>query len=248
MRVGLVGCVKSKREHPAPACELYTSPLFRGRRRSVEGSCERWFILSALHGLLNPDEIVEPYNLAMSEVPRPERREWSSKVLADLRRELGPVDGMTIEIHAGADYANFGLVDGLRAAGAEVEQPTAGMTIGVQLAWYADRQDAGRPAADTVTRTAGPAAATSAGSKRRSAGRYAPLSTILGEAEDATVTLTFQDIESVLGRDLPASARTHRAWWANGGHTQADAWLGAGYRVDAVDLRQGWVRFHRATS
>ncbi|HXF72402.1 MAG TPA: hypothetical protein VNO79_07330 [Actinomycetota bacterium] len=35
MRIGLVGCVKSKAT-PARAEDLYTSPLFRGARRSVE--------------------------------------------------------------------------------------------------------------------------------------------------------------------------------------------------------------------
>ncbi|HWO69164.1 MAG TPA: hypothetical protein VNP94_00195, partial [Actinomycetota bacterium] len=46
MRIGLVGCVKSKRARPAPARDLYTSPLFRGARRFVERSCDRWFVLS----------------------------------------------------------------------------------------------------------------------------------------------------------------------------------------------------------
>ena len=57
MRVGLVGCVKKKGSSPAPAGDLYISPLFIGRRRFVEASCDRWFILSALHGLLDPDQV-----------------------------------------------------------------------------------------------------------------------------------------------------------------------------------------------
>jgi hypothetical protein len=47
MRIGLVGCVKSKRSQAAPARELYSSPLFRGRRDWVERTCDRWFVLSA---------------------------------------------------------------------------------------------------------------------------------------------------------------------------------------------------------
>lgn len=155
MRVGLIGCVKTKQGHPAPAGDLYTSPLFLGRRRAVEGSCERWFVLSALHGLLRPDEVVEPYDLAMADVPRPKRRVWSADVLAALRRELGPLNGKTFEIHAGSDYADFGLADGLRADGAHVEQPTAGMPFGVQLAWYRDHVAADEPAAETSTNTTG---------------------------------------------------------------------------------------------
>lgn len=62
MKVGLVGCVKSKRGTAAPARDLYTSALFRGRRRYVELTCDRWFILSARHGLVEPEEILEPYD------------------------------------------------------------------------------------------------------------------------------------------------------------------------------------------
>jgi hypothetical protein len=48
MRIGLVGCVKSKLPRAGPARDLYTSALFRGAWCAVERSCERWFILSAL--------------------------------------------------------------------------------------------------------------------------------------------------------------------------------------------------------
>ena len=247
MRVGLVGCVKSKQARPAPARDLYTSTLFHGRRSAVERSCDRWFVLSALHGLLSPDEMVEPYDLAMADVPRPKRRDWSAEVLEGLRRELGPLEGMTFEIHAGGAYADYGLADGLRAGGAQVEQPTAGMPLGVQLSWYGGRGGAVRASASR-SRSADLAAPTPQRAERRSGGRYAPLSDFLQGTADATVTMRFEDIESVLGRGLPASARKYRPWWGNGGHTQADAWLGAGYRVDAVNLRQEWVRFRRATS
>ena len=61
MRIGLVGCVKTKRTTGAPARDLYTSTLFAGRRRYVEQSSDRWFVLSALHGLVRDDEWLEPY-------------------------------------------------------------------------------------------------------------------------------------------------------------------------------------------
>ena len=50
MRIGLVGCVKTKGPEAAPAGDLYVSPLFVGRRRYVEAPCDRWFILSGLRG------------------------------------------------------------------------------------------------------------------------------------------------------------------------------------------------------
>jgi hypothetical protein len=42
-----------------------------------------------------------------------------------------------IELHAGADYRNFGLVQGLEQRGVSVEIPTEGMRIGEQLRFYA---------------------------------------------------------------------------------------------------------------
>lgn len=56
MRVGLVGCVKSKRSQAAP--ELYVLPLFRGRRAWVKRTCDCWFVLSAKHGLVEPGRVL----------------------------------------------------------------------------------------------------------------------------------------------------------------------------------------------
>lgn len=51
-------------------------------------------------------------------------------------------------------------------------------------------------------------------------------------------SLSFREIERILGAPLPESATTHRAWWANQRGSklrpQAHAWLSAGFLVDAV--------------
>jgi hypothetical protein len=93
IRIGLVGCVKGKGPTAAPAGELYTSPLFVGRRRFVEGSCDRWFILSALHGLIDPNEVIEPYDASLVSAGVAERRAWAERVLASLDETLGDVTG-----------------------------------------------------------------------------------------------------------------------------------------------------------
>ena len=136
MRIGLVGCVKGKRSHGAPAQDLYTSPLFRGRRRWVERTCDRWFILSAKHGLVRPDDVLAPYDVTLNGLTTEERRRWSERVIAQLRDEVGPVGGHVFEIHAGAAYAAFGLLSALRGRGAAVEQPAAGLSLGRQLRLY----------------------------------------------------------------------------------------------------------------
>lgn len=137
LRVGLVGCVKEKAAVPMPAANLYTSALFRGRTRYVERTCDRWFILSALHGVVDPDTVLAPYDESLDRASRQRRRAWSSQVLAQLHELLGDLCSYEFEVHAGAPYRDFGLLDGLRAEGATVLNPTEGMRIGHQLAFYA---------------------------------------------------------------------------------------------------------------
>ncbi len=51
---------------------------------------------------------------------------------------------------------------------------------------------------------------------------------------------SFGEIESIIGFDLPPSARTHRPWWANqkesSGHSQALAWTAAGWETAEIDM------------
>lgn len=140
MRVGLVGCTKSKLSRRARGEDLYSpSAMFRGRRAFVAQSCDRWFILSAKHGVLAPSDELEPYDVTLVGAPVPVKRAWSTRVTAELKEALGDVAGMTFEIHAGRDYWGYGLVDSLRSAGAEVEIPTEGLTQGQQRRFYLDR-------------------------------------------------------------------------------------------------------------
>lgn len=65
--------------------------------------------------------------------------------------------------------------------------------------------------------------------------KYKKLGQYLG-TQDESFTITYGDIENIIGGTLPHSAYRHKAWWANGGHSQADAWLEAGWRVSEVQL------------
>jgi hypothetical protein len=141
-RVGLVGCVKQQAARRAEAQDFFVAPLFRGRRAYVERTCGRWYVLSALHGLVAPGEEVTPYDLKLKSLSQAERRAWSERVLTQLEAELGALDGLTFEIHAGASYTNEGLVRGLRARGAGVEIPAAGLGEAQELAFYHEANSA----------------------------------------------------------------------------------------------------------
>ena len=131
----LVGCVKKKLDAPAPAKDLYTSALFRKERAYAEQAGAPWFILSAEHGLVGPDQTLEPYDLRLSKTSRDYRRAWGARVVEQLRAAVGPLVGMTIEVHAGSAYADA-IRGSLMEEGATVVEPLAGLSMGARLAWY----------------------------------------------------------------------------------------------------------------
>jgi hypothetical protein len=78
--------------------------------------------------------------------------------------------------------------------------------------------------------------------------KYDPLHRYLCTQMGSSVPMTFQQVESIIGGALPASARRHRPWWANDatGHAHAKAWLKAGYRTEQVDMEGEKLVFVRA--
>jgi len=67
--------------------------------------------------------------------------------------------------------------------------------------------------------------------------KYRKLSALLASANGKPVSMSFSEIEEVLGFELPASAREHRAFWANTeSHSIALSWLSEGYKTMVVDL------------
>ena len=78
--------------------------------------------------------------------------------------------------------------------------------------------------------------------------KYDPLKAHLCQIEKNRIHLTFSQIEDILSFSLPYSAKNHRAWWANGSHDHAAAWLDAGYRVGEVNFNRQYVVFVRDVS
>ena len=75
-------------------------------------------------------------------------------------------------------------------------------------------------------------------------GKYKPLEQFLASADKREIRLRFSEIESIIGIPLPQSAYKYRPWWGNDGyHTQAFAWLNAGFKVEQVDLANQRVLF-----
>lgn len=131
MRTGLVACAAQKVDAPTFARYLYTSPLFVKASRYCAREYDRWYVLSALHGVVHPDDVLAPYDVTLNTMPRAERLAWGEKVRGQLRA-LG-LEGDALYLHAGARYREpF-------ASMANVITPLAGLGIGRQLAWYVGR-------------------------------------------------------------------------------------------------------------
>jgi hypothetical protein len=120
MRVALVSCVKSKRPEPAAAKDLYTSELFRRFRRYAETTADRWYILSAEHGLLDPEQIVAPYERTLNRMALADRLSWANRVQAQLKDTV-PANAEVV-ILAGQRYREY-LVPFLQSRGHSVNIP-----------------------------------------------------------------------------------------------------------------------------
>lgn len=84
--VVLISCVKTQLPTREAARDLFISTLFRYSLEYAYKGCEPdlIFILSAKYGLLELDDIIEPYDVPLSKMPVPERKEWSNRVLVQL--------------------------------------------------------------------------------------------------------------------------------------------------------------------
>ena len=132
MVVYLVSCVSKKLSVPAPARDLYTSPWFHKARSYVERFGCPWFVLSAKYGLVHPDEVIAPYELALNTMGVTDRREWARRVLTQLEPRL--TERQAVVFLAGQRYREF-LEQPLRRHGVAVSVPMEGLKIGEQLRW-----------------------------------------------------------------------------------------------------------------
>ncbi|RZL82965.1 MAG: hypothetical protein EOP32_09370 [Rhodococcus sp. (in: high G+C Gram-positive bacteria)] len=131
----LVTCVKKKLAVPAAAKDLYISSLFKKQRTYAEGRGIPWFILSAEHGLVAPDNWLAPYERYLPDTPPTYRAAWGAWAVERLDLLAGPLLGKVVEIHAGAPYINA-IADHLTAKGATVVNRLEGLTMGARLQWY----------------------------------------------------------------------------------------------------------------
>lgn len=86
-----VPCSKTKNElsktKPVKAKDLYTGPFFKKAYECAKSlKPDKIFILSAEHGLVEPDKELEYYNKYLSSMSKNEREKWTENVISDLNQ------------------------------------------------------------------------------------------------------------------------------------------------------------------
>jgi hypothetical protein len=130
--IAIVGCGKAKRSEPCEARDLYTSTLFTLSRRYAE-TCDEWRIVSALHGLLRPEDVLGPYELRLAQMPTA-RKQWAERCVTSLLEQFQGAGPLEVFLLCGVDYAEP-LRGELEGAGVVVREPLAGLGLGKRLAW-----------------------------------------------------------------------------------------------------------------
>jgi hypothetical protein len=76
--------------------------------------------------------------------------------------------------------------------------------------------------------------------------KYSPLSSWLAGQGVNLVHTNFEQIETIVGFKLPASARAYPQWWENDPkHVQAYAWLTVGFQTENLSFTAETVDFVR---
>lgn len=132
-RVALIGCGAQKAARTCPAREMYRSQLFQAALRWALLHCDRVFILSAKHGLLRLDDVVEPYDETLPHNVAG-RLAWGRKVGAQIVGAVGEIEARLVVL-AGEKYADAVSFDDPEWE-YEWEEPLRGLEIGERLAWF----------------------------------------------------------------------------------------------------------------
>jgi hypothetical protein len=127
-KIFLLSCVKSKQPFRTRAADLYTSALFKKMLRYAQcNKPDEIFILSAKYGLLARDDMIDPYEQTLNNMPVAERRDWAQRVLRTLRDRVD-LERDQFTILAGDKYRSL-LLPHLR----HYSIPMEGLAFGQQL-------------------------------------------------------------------------------------------------------------------
>src|SRR5262249_17378805 len=130
--LALISCTKSKSDHGCPARELYRpSTFFRRALAYAQEHAASTLILSAKHGLVRPERMMEPYEQTLVGISRAERQRWADMVHRQLRAAPEYQAAKTVLWLAGEDYRGE-LLPRVEADGKACDVPMEGLPQGRQ--------------------------------------------------------------------------------------------------------------------
>jgi len=133
--VVLIACAASKTPHAAAAQELYCSTLFKnGLEYAKLLKPDDIFILSAMHHLVELDDVLNPYNFTLNDMKSKDIQVWADKVLEQITSKCYDLDNTQFVFLAGDKYRKF-LVPNMP----HHDVPMKGLGIGYQLQWLQTR-------------------------------------------------------------------------------------------------------------
>lgn len=132
-KVGLISCVSLKQKKESEASDLYISPLFKKSKEYATERLDKFFILSAKHGLLKPTDKIFPYDMSLNTMSKKERIEWAENVYSRFK-DVVTLDDEIVFL-AGENYREF-LEKKIVENGNKTTCPLFKMSIGEQLQWY----------------------------------------------------------------------------------------------------------------
>jgi hypothetical protein len=140
-RVVLIGSSGATADEPEPAGRIFRSDGFARAREHAVHSRLPWFVLSAKHGLLDPDEIISPTDMQIDDQPAAYRAAWGEWVVAQLADRL-QLDGVVVEVNGGVDFAQP-LRQPLTRRGATLDIPLPGTwrDAGLEASGFHDSGD-----------------------------------------------------------------------------------------------------------
>jgi hypothetical protein len=138
MRIALVGSSRKTQSYSCTAREMYSaSPRFCKAFAWCRAQYDKVYILSPRHGLLDPEDLIEPCDMQLSTMTKKARAQWAGMVAFQVHREIEENRIHEVELialHASRKYRR--CLTGHLEAIAPCEFPLEGMEIDEQLDYY----------------------------------------------------------------------------------------------------------------
>ena len=137
MKIGIIGCTKTKAKQPCEAQEMYSgSTLFNLKRQYAEKYLDDWMVLSTKYGLILKDKIIEPYELCLETHSQSESTSIMLMNKDHIRGWKAKVGSQILALNAVPVYlaSKPYWIDLPRG-----ETPLANKRFGSQIKWLKDR-------------------------------------------------------------------------------------------------------------